>query len=136
MIPILNITKPKHVYALLALNDQQNNDYDHVMESIVYSCGSFIIPSGHYLDKVLFISGNVNCQTPISSQYYSKECRRLEGHKNICFNCLEECEFAEEDESYIINFKSFLPRCENCKAMGKEAFLRKSKISNIKLENY
>ena len=71
-------------------------------------------------------------QTPISSQYYSRECRNLEGYKNICFNCLVEGQFAKEDALYVRNFKAFLPRCENCKAMGKESFLRKSKISKNK----
>ena len=56
----------------------------------------------------------------------------MEGYKNVCFNCLEECDFAKEDESYIRNYKSFLPRCASCKAMGKESFSRKSKIANVK----
>ena len=65
--------KPRLVYALQALDDKQNTDYEYVMESVVYSCGSFIVPPGHYLERVVFISDNMNCQTPVSSQYYSTE---------------------------------------------------------------
>ena len=102
------------------------------MESVVYSCGSFIVPPGHYLEQVVFISDHINCQSPISSQYYSTEGKRLEGYKNICFNCLEEGEFALEDEMYVRNYKSFLPRCASCKAIGKESFSRKSTIGTVK----
>ena len=65
--------------------------------------------------------------TNISSQYYALK-NKLEGYKMICFYCLEDCEPAMEDEKYLKQFKSFLPRCEDCKVEGREAYSMKNTL--------
>ena len=79
------------------------------------------------LETRIFMSTNITCNTTISSQYYSKIVKNLDGYRKICFSCLEECKFAKENPSYIEKIRSFLPRCKDCKVLGKESYTRMQK---------
>ena len=124
--------KPRLVYKDKVFSDQDHVSFENIMEEVSYSCGSWLLPPGHPLVNLIFISTNITCKSPISSQYYSKIGKNLDGYRNICFWCLEECEFAKEDPSYADKFRSFLPRCKDCKILGKTSYTRMQKNTTRK----
>ena len=97
----------------------------HVLEKCVYLCGGPILPENHQLANTVFVQARVTCKTNISSQYYSRR-EMIEGFKLIFFNCLRENDIAIEEEDITKQYKSFLPRCNDCKQMRKIAYTMKT----------
>ena len=60
--------KHRLLYSAKVLSDKENNHYEEIIQRIVYSCGSFVIPTGHYLENVIFIPGKLIFRKDISSQ--------------------------------------------------------------------
>ena len=58
----------------------------------------------------------------------------IEGFRLICFSCLRENNIAIEDADITRDYKSFLPRCNDCKRLGKIGFTMKKNVKRSKNE--
>ena len=119
--------KPRLLYTQKIMTDKIYSTLTQVLEKYVYSCGGPILPENHQLANTVFVQARVTCKTNISSQYYSRR-EMIEGFKLICFNCLRENDIAIEEEDITKQYKSFLPRCNDCKQMRKIAYTMKNNI--------
>ena len=93
----------------------------------MYSCGEPSLPENQQLANTVFVQARVTCKTNISSQYYSRR-EMIKCFKLICFNCLRENDIVIEDNNIKKRYKSFLPRCNDCKKMGEIAYTMKNNI--------
>ena len=125
--------KPRLLYSQKVINDKDHSELQRSLENFVYSCGGPILQEDHFLANKVFVQPRVTCNTNISSQYYSRR-EMIEGFRLICFSCLRENNIAIEDADITRDYKSFLPRCNDCKRLGKIGFTMKKNVKRSKNE--
>ncbi|CAG8737947.1 16007_t:CDS:1, partial [Cetraspora pellucida] len=118
-----NCRKRYCVYSNKSLTNEEQLDYQQILESYSYSCGAPIFPDNHYLKEVIFVRSQINCDSPIEILYYSSR----KGNYPICYYCGSREDLVTPSQFLKEQFKQIYPLCEFCQLDQKE-FHRKGAI--------
>ena len=87
----------------------------------LYTCGAPLLPPNHPLIHTVMLRGNLTCASPIELPFYGTSADV--GRKDLCAHC--GIEGGEIDNELKKCFKTVLPICVQCKAMGLDCIVQR-----------
>ncbi|CAG8795886.1 5590_t:CDS:2, partial [Racocetra persica] len=99
-----------------SLTNEEQLDYQQILELYSYSCVTPIFLDDHYLKEVIFVCSQINCDSPIEILYYSSR----KGNYLICYYCGSREDLVTPPQSLKKRFKQIYPLCEFCQLDQKE----------------
>ncbi|CAG8636031.1 52_t:CDS:2, partial [Cetraspora pellucida] len=87
--------RPTYIQSKSLTNEEQL-DYQQILELYSYFCGAPIFPDDHYLKEVIFVCSQINCDSPIKILYYSSR----KGNYPICYYCRSREDLLDQKEFY------------------------------------
>ncbi|CAG8585198.1 6158_t:CDS:1, partial [Dentiscutata heterogama] len=112
-----------------SLTDDEQSDYQQVLDSYSYSCGTPIFSEDHYLKEVIFVRTQISCDSPIEILYYSSY---KVGNYPICYYCGNSDNLITLLQSLKERFKQIYPLYEICQENGKNFYTKAAIKTNNK----
>ena len=117
-----NCAKPRCVYMQKQLSEKDARELKSVKRRFgtSYICGCAIAPDDSGLLGKVFTRLELACSSPIEWAYYGTN--KINVRKDRCTYCAKKG--VTVDQELKKEFKTVLPLCGNCKAMGKKTLTR------------
>ena len=112
--------KPRCVYAERALTNREHRELKGIVRKYDFVCGCSITPDVSFLSGTVFTRLELSCQSPLEWPYFAAT--KVSVRKDICAYCCRKG--VSPDAKTKKKFKTVLPICLPCKAMGRKELKR------------
>nr|XP_022291791.1 uncharacterized protein LOC111103077 [Crassostrea virginica] len=109
--------KRRVVYCKEPLSRQQITDIEEVQDSLFYTCGSTLFPTGHRYHETIVVKYGLECTAEMETTYYAGITTKFQP---VCFFCgnTEVNSTSQTVQDLRKNYSIVRPICRQCMSNG------------------